>query len=234
MNAATEALRADAGGRLHRASAAATAFHETAFFRDHEVFDALREAALPRLIAANTTTRRLRVWCAGGATGQEAYSVAMLLRESFAEQLADWDVKIVATDLAGEAVAYAKRGRYRRAEVNRGLPARMLVRYFARHDEEWEIAPELRTLCEFREADVCAPQVGGEMFDLVLLRNVLLFLSTQDLAAAFAGIHRQIAPHGLLALGQAEQAEDSTDLFEAEYVQGSCFYRPARESLRQT
>ena len=226
MTMAIGDLLADTGTRLHRRSADATALHETGFFHDREMFNGLRETVLPRLIALNSATRRLRVWCAGCATGQEAYSVGMLLREYFAEQLAEWDVKIVGTDSAEDAVAYARHGRYRRAEVNRGLPAKMLVKYFAREDEEWEIAPELRAMCEFREDDVCVPQAGGQAFDLVLMRNVLLFLSPQERSSAFAGVYRQMAPHGVLALGQAEQAEDSTELFEAEYMQGCCFYRP--------
>ena len=156
--------------------------------------------------------------------------MAMLLCEEFAEELADWDVKIVAKDVAAEAVEYARNGRYRRAEVNRGLPVRFLVKYFVRDDEEWEVSPELRARCEFREADVCAPSAGEERFDLALMRNVLLFLPAQERAAAFAGVHRQMAPNGVLALGQAEQAEDSTDLFEPEYVQGCSFYRPVVKS----
>ncbi len=221
------ALCEDGGGRLHCASTEATALHETAFFRDREVFEALQHTVLPRLIAARREERRLRIWCAGCATGQEAYSVAMLLREHFAEQLADWDVKVVGTDSADETVEYARRGRYRRAEVNRGLPARMLVKYFTRDDEEWEVAPELRVLCDFGEADVCERPDGAAIYDLVLMRNVLLFLSAPERAAAFANLSHRVAPHGVLVLGQAEQAEDSTDLFESEYVQGCCLYRPA-------
>jgi chemotaxis protein methyltransferase CheR len=189
------------------------------------MFDALRDLVLPRIIAANAQTRRLRVLCAGAATGQEAYSVAMLLHQHFAAQLAGWDMKIVATDRVAGAVEYARRGRYRRAEVNRGLPARLLVRYFTRDEEEWEVAAELRALCEFREEDVCLPPPNGQPVDLVLMRNVLLFLSAQERAAAFAAMHCQMAPHAALALGQAEQAEDSTDLFEPDLVQGYCFYR---------
>jgi len=191
------------------------------------MFEALREVVLPRLIAERTDQRRLRIWCAGVATGQEAFSVAMLLREHFAAALNGWDVAIVGTDFTGEALEYARRGRYRRAEVNRGLPARMLVRYFVRDEDEWVIAPELPSMCEFHEADVCVPITGQEPFDLVMLRNVLLFLPTQERAAALSAVHHLMAPHSLLALGQAEQAEDSTDLFEAEYVQGCCFYRAA-------
>lgn len=214
-------------GRVSGAAAGATALQETGFFRDREVFDALRSKVLPRIIEANRTARSLHVWCAGCASGQEAYSIAMLLREHFDEGLASWDIKIVGTDLAREAIEHASRGRYRRAEVNRGLPARMLVKYFAREGEDWVTVPELRAMCAFREADVCAPDVNAQEIDLVLMRNVLLFLPEQDRAAAFASVHHRLAAHGVLVLGQAEQAEDSTELFEVEYVHGCCFYRKA-------
>ncbi len=223
-------LHSDAGDRGRGAPVGATALHETGFFRDREVFDALLESALKRLIEANGATRRLRVWCAACSTGQEAYSVAMLLREYLADELAEWGIRIVATDIADDAVGYARRGRYRRAEVNRGLPARLLVRYFVRDGEEWEVVPELRAMCEFRQADVCHPTAATDQFDLVLMRNVLLFLPEQDRAAAFEAAHRRMARHGVLVLGQAEQAEDSTDLFEPEYVSGCCFYRKAGKS----
>jgi chemotaxis protein methyltransferase CheR len=223
-------LHSDAGGRVPGSAVGSTALHETGFFRDRDVFDALRESALPRLIEANGATRRLRVWCAACSTGQEAYSVAMLLREHFAEQVAGWDVRIVATDIADDAVEYARRGRYRRAEVNRGLAARLLVKYFVRDGEEWVVVPELRAMCEFREADVCHPNADTERFDLVLMRNVLLFLPEPDRAAAFELANRRMARHGVLVLGQAEQAEDSTELFEAEYLAGCCFYRKAMKS----
>ncbi len=212
----------------HRASAEAMSLQETGFFRDREMFEALRQTVLPRTIEANAPERRLRILCAACSTGQEAYSIAMMLQEHFVERLAGWDVKIVATDVAGDAVEYARCGRYRRGEVNRGLPARMLVRYFTREDEEWAVAPVLRALCEFREADVCVPLTDAGTFDLVLMRNVLLLqIRRRGIARRrLRNVHRQMAPNGVLALGQAEQAEDSTDLFEAEYVQGCCFYRP--------
>ena len=220
-------LHSDVGDRGRGAAVGATALHETGFFRDREVFDALRESALPRLMEANGATRRLHVWCAACSTGQEAYSVAMLLRERFGDEMAEWEIKIVATDISEDAVEYARRGRYRRAEVNRGLPARMLVRYFVRDGEEWGIVPEVRAMCQFRRADVCHPNADTERFDLVLMRNVLLFLPEQERAAAFEVTHRRMARHGVLMLGQAEQAEDSTDLFEAEYMAECCFYRKA-------
>jgi len=138
----------------------------------------------------------------------------MLIREHFAE-LASWDVKIVGTDISRQVIEYAQRGRYRRMEVNRGLPARMLLKYLVRDGDEWEVTPELRPMCEFQYANLCAPLPRLPVFDLVLLRNVLLYFPQQDRSCVFSDAYRQIGAGGYLMLGAAEQAEDSTNLFQA-------------------
>ncbi len=219
-------LRVDRTPQLHRAVAEAMTINETSFFRDVKPFDLLREKILPELIARNSATRRLRIWSAANSTGQEAYSIAMLIAESF-PQLAAWDVKIVGTDISAQVIEYARRGRYRRMEVNRGLPARMLVKYLVRHDDEWEIAPALRSMCDFRYANLCAPLPELPVFDLVLLRNVLLYFPQQDRSCVFIDVHRQMAPGGYLLLGSAEQAEDSTNLFQVQFANDCYFYRPS-------
>jgi chemotaxis protein methyltransferase CheR len=222
----TEQLR-DAVPRLQSAVAEAMTLHETSFFRDRKAFAVLRETILPRLIEANSVTRKLRIWSAAASTGQEAYSVAMLLCEDFPE-LADWDVRIIGTDISREVIEQATRGRYRRQEVNRGLPARTLVKYLERDEDEWQIAPKLMSTCEFLQADLTAPLPKLPLFDLVLLRNVLFHIPEQDRATVFRGVHQHMSPVGYLTLGASVQAEDSTDLFRAEFVQGCYFYRPAR------
>jgi chemotaxis protein methyltransferase CheR len=208
-------LRLDQSPQLHRAVAEAMTINETSFFRDRAVFNVLRESILPRLIEANSAEKRLRIWSAAASTGQEAYSVAMLLCEHF-PHLASWDVKIVGTDVARPVIDYARRGRYRRLEVNRGLPARMLVKYFERDGEEWEVAPRLRGMCEFQYANLCGP-----------LRNVLLYFTSADRNSVLRSAHRQMARNGYLVLGAAEQAEDSTTLFQTEFSGECYFYRPA-------
>jgi chemotaxis protein methyltransferase CheR len=218
-------LRTDQEPHLQRAVAEATTINETSFFRDAKMFDALREIVFPRLIETNSATRKLRVWSAAGSTGQEAYSMAMLICEHFAGLL-DWDVKIVGTDISREVIEYAQLGRYRRMEVNRGLPARMLVKYLARDGEEWEIVPRLRSMCEFQCANLCEPMPLLPVFDLVMLRNVLLYFTQPDRSAVFQSVHRHMAPGGYLVLGASEQAEDSTKLFQAEFAKECCFYRP--------
>jgi chemotaxis protein methyltransferase CheR len=222
-------LRIDQAPHLQRTVAEALAIHETGFFRDGKIFDVLRETILPRLIEANSTTRRLRIWSAACSTGQEAYSVGMLLCEHF-PALADWDVKIMGTDIASQVVEYAGRGRYRRIEVNRGLPARMLVKYLTRDGEEWQMAPRLKSMCAFQCANLCGPLPALPVFDLVLLRNVLLYFSEQDRSNVFGSVHRQMLPSGYLVLGVSEQAEDSTKLFQAEFAQACCYYRPRNEA----
>jgi chemotaxis protein methyltransferase CheR len=218
-------LRVEEPQQLHRAVAEAMTINETSFFRDIKPFDALRTHVIPRLIEANRMQRRLRIWSAACSTGQEAYSVAMMLLEDFPE-LARWDVKIIGTDISRRVVDYASRGRYRRIEVNRGLRARLLVKYFERDGEEWEISPKIREMCDFQVANLCAPLPKMPVFDLVLLRNVLLYFPQQDRSLLFSDVYRQISRNGYLILGNAEQAEDSTNLFQPEFGPDWFFYRP--------
>ena len=222
----SDILRIDRKTRLHRADEEASSILETSFFRDFGTFEMLRQTVLPALIASRRSERRLRIWSAGCSTGQEAYSLAMLLRDSFPE-LAEWDVRIVGTDVSQQAVEIARLGRYRRNEVNRGLPVRMLMRHMVEDAEVWEMSHELRRMCEFATADLCLSLAEVPVFDLILLRNVLLYLPQQHREGVFARLQGQVAADGYLVLGKAEQAEDSTDLFSAEIATGGYVYRPA-------
>ena len=219
-------LRMDEPAQLHRAVAEAMTINETSFFRDVKPFVALRTQVLPWLMEKNAAERRLRIWSAASSTGQEAYSLAMLIAEDFPE-LSRWDIRIIGTDISRDVVNYARRGRYRRIEVNRGLRARLLVKYFTREDEEWEISPKIRAMCEFQVANLCAPLPPLPVFDIVLLRNVLLYFPLQDRSLVFSDVYRQMSPHGFLLLGNAEQAEDSTNLFQAEFGTDWYLYRPS-------
>jgi chemotaxis protein methyltransferase CheR len=220
-------LRVDRPAHLYRAVAEAMTINETSFFRDVKPFDALRLSVLPRLIEQKQRERKLRIWSAASSTGQEAYSVAMLLVEYFPE-LVSWDVKIIGTDISRSVVEYANRGRYRRMEVNRGLRARFLMKYFERDGDEWDVCAKVRQLCEFRLANLCAPLPPLPQFDLVMLRNVLLYFPQQDRTCVFSDVYRQMQGQGYLVLGNAEQAEDSTNLFEAEFGNECYFYRPVK------
>ena len=218
-------LRTDQAPHLQRAVAEAMTVNETCFFRDSMMFDVLRERILPRLIETNSATRTLRIWSAAASTGQEAYSVAMLLCEHF-PALAGWDVKIVGTDVSRQVIEVAQRGRYRRMEVNRGLPVRMLVKYLVRDGEEWEVTPEISSMCIFQCANLFGPLPMLPVFDLVLLRNVLLYFTEADSSTVFRGVRHQMTRDGYLVLGASEQAEDSTNLFKADFAKDCYFYRP--------
>ncbi len=222
-------LKTGRPAHLHRAVAEAMTINETSFFRDITMFEMLRQVIFPQLIEERTQTRRLRIWSAASSTGQEAYSIAMSIAEYFPD-LAQWDVKIIGTDISRHVVDCAQKGRYRRLEVNRGLPARMLLKYLTREGEEWEVVSRIRSMCEFRYANLCAPMPQLPVFDLVMLRNVLLYFSQHDRKVLFKEIHHKTAPGGYLVLGNAEQAEDSTNLFEVEFAANCYFYRPANGS----
>jgi chemotaxis protein methyltransferase CheR len=166
----------------------------------------------------------LRVWSAACSTGQEAYSLAMLLCEL--PELHGWDVKVVATDSSRAAVEYAQRGRYSRAEVARGLSTSMLEQYTVRDGEDWMVCERVRSMCSFECGGVENDVLGMESFDLVLLRNVLLYFSDDERTQVFEEVWRRTVRGGCLMLGLAEQAEESTRRFDAEMVEGSLFYRP--------
>ena len=222
------ALRLRKDTALERAIAEAMTINETSFFRDSRPFDLLRTDLLPRLIEARRNTRSLRFWSAACSTGQEAYSLAMLVRESF-PQLNAWSVRIEGTDICSEVVERAKAARYRRIEMNRGLPARLLVRYFDHLGEDWVVKEDLRKMCNFRLANLCGPGLpfnrSDDRFDAIFLRNVMLYFSQETRRVLMAGIHRVLAPDGVLFLGSSEQPADPS-IWTPVLAGGTCYFRP--------
>jgi len=210
---------------LERAIAEAMTINETSFFRDGRPFELLRTDLLPTLIESRRPTRTLRVWSAACSTGQEAYSIAMLMREHF-PTLSAWNVRIEGTDISSEVVERAQRATYHRIEMNRGLPARNLVRYFVRNGEDWVAKEEIRQLCNFRQANLGQmPLPFYERFDIVFLRNVMLYFSQETRRTLLTGIHRLLAPDGILFLGSAEQPADPS-IWTSVLAGGTCHFRP--------
>jgi chemotaxis protein methyltransferase CheR len=217
---------------LERSIAEAMTINETSFFRDSRPFELLRTELLPRLIEARRAAHSLRVWSAACSTGQESYSLAMLLLEHFPE-LRSWDVRIDGTDICAQVVERAQAGTYSRIEMNRGLPARMLVRYFDREGEDWTVKPELKTLCSFRQASLSGPMLpfnrASDRFDVIFLRNVMLYFSASTRRTLLAGVHRLLAPDGFLILGSSEQPADGST-WEQVVAGGTCYLRPIQNS----
>jgi chemotaxis protein methyltransferase CheR len=178
--------------------------HETSFFRDMNPFDALRDLGLPALMDARRRDRSLRVWCAACSTGQEPYSLAMLLREHHPELLA-WDVSILATDVSTHAVAYARDGSYGEAEMRRGLPESFRQAWFRPVDGgRWRIDDRIRRMVTFRVANLLDDPSELGPFDLILMRNVLIYFDETTRARILREVRRVLNPGGLLLLGGSE------------------------------
>ena len=197
--------------------------NETSFFRDVHPFEALRDDVLPAALAANGG-RRLRLWSAAASTGQEAYSLAMLLAEHFAHVT---DAQILATDLSRDVLARAAAGRFTQLEVNRGLPAAMLIRWFERSGAEYHVKEELRRRVDFRQLNLSRPWPALPQMDIVLLRNVLIYFDAPAKRAVLTQVSRVLAPGGVLFLGGAETTYGLDDGWERVQVGRTSFYRPA-------
>jgi chemotaxis protein methyltransferase CheR len=222
-------LRTRKDAALERTVAETMLTRETSFFRDGRPFDLLRADLLPRLIEQRRAARALRFWSAACSTGQEAYSLAILLRKDF-PSLADWNIRIEGTDLSAEAVARARIGRYHRIEINRGLPARLVTRYFDHEGEEFAVKPQLSALCSFRPANLCAsPLPFHEPFDIIFLRNVMLYFAQGTRRTLLTHIHRLLAPDGFLFLGSSEQPADPS-LWTPVLAGGTCYFTPRERS----
>jgi chemotaxis protein methyltransferase CheR len=213
---------------LERSIADAMTINETSFFRDTRPFELLRTELLPELIEARKRTQRLRFWSAACSTGQESYSLGMLMAEHF-PMLAQWDIRIEGTDIAAEVVARAQAGVYDRIEINRGLPARHVVRYFDHQGEDWVVKPVIKRMCNFRQANLCGPQLPfnrmGDRFDVIFLRNVMLYFSQETRKTLLAGVHRLLGPDGVLFLGSSEQPADAS-IWRSVLAGGTCHFRP--------
>lgn len=197
-------LRAEVkiNGLHHRAIDALTT-NETLFFRDFHPFEALRRSILPAVLEQRASSRRLAIWSAACSTGQEPYSLAMLLLEHF-PQLAGWTVSILATDLSPTVLQRAREGTYSQLEVNRGLPASYLVKYFTKREEKWGIKDEVKKMVEFRPMNLIQPWPVMPPFDLVLIRNVMIYFDVVTKQTILRKIRNCLLPHGYLFLGTAE------------------------------
>ena len=201
-------------GALHRAVIESLLVAETSFFRDVHPFDALRERILPELIARRASQRTLHLWCAACSSGQEPYSLAILLREHF-PQLADWNVRLIASDVSHGILRRARDGAYTALEVNRGLPASLLVRWFEKTGERWRVRDEIRDMIEFRELNLAAPWPSLPLMDLVLLRNALLYFDDPLRRAVYQRVAKTLATDGVLLLGAGESPQGLAPDFTA-------------------
>lgn len=221
--AVIDRLRAAPGGPLQRKVIEAMTTTETLFFRDGKPYDALRNAIIPELMRARGAERRLQIWSCACSSGQEPYSVAMMLREHF-PALAGWDVKLIATDISTEMLARSRAGRYSQLEVNRGMPHAMLGKYFEKSGGDWLVRPDIRKMIEFRELNLAEAWTMPPV-DLILLRNVLIYFDVETKRQILGKIRKSLRPGGYLLLGTAETTNNLDDGFELIRSDGTSYYR---------
>jgi len=187
--------------------------NESFFFRDKVPFEHFRNTIIPGLLAARAAQRRIRIWCAAASTGQEPYSLAMSLKEISA-QLSGWRIDIIASDLSTEVLEKAKAGIYSQFEVQRGLPIQLLIKYFTQVGESWQIAPEIRSMVQFRSLNLLGDFAALGMFDLVFCRNVLIYFDQETKVDILDRLSRSVERDGYLVLGAAETVVGLTDSFK--------------------
>ncbi|WP_343993747.1 protein-glutamate O-methyltransferase CheR [Nocardioides dubius] len=207
----------------------ALTINETSWFRDNTPYQAFTDVILPELLKARAATRQISIWSAACSSGQEAYSLAMLLDQHLP---GGWTARITATDVSTEMVARVTAGRYSQVEMNRGLPATQLIKHFTRVGAQWEISPRLRDMVQARTMNLAAPFPPLPRFDLVLLRNVLIYFDLDTKRDILRRVHAVTAPDGYLMLGTAETGLEAEQHWGRESVGRMQLLRPAPSATR--
>jgi len=214
-------LRANGNTEAGRQITEAMTTNETYFFRDPTHYEAIRTILLPRLREERRDTKKLRFWSSAASTGQEAYSLAMVLIE---EGFADWNVQILGTDFSTQVLERARSGDYRQLEVNRGLRAALLVKHFRRSGVDWQLNDPVRRMVHFETIDLRASMCGLGPFDLVFCRNVTIYFDPPTKKKVLKEIHRTLFRGGWLFLGGAETVFGIEEWFDRETVAGATVY----------
>jgi len=223
ISALVQELRRSSHGPLAQKVIDAMTTNETSFFRDAAPYQHLRKSVLPSLIEARRNERALSIWCAAASSGQEPYSMLMMMREEF-PQLANWNLRFLATDISQEMLQRCRAGAYSQLEVNRGLPAPLLVKYFTKRGIDWQIDERLRSAIEWREFNLAGRAwTGLPSFDLIMLRNVMIYFDLQTKRSILANMRKVLRPDGYLFLGTAETTLNIDERFQSEQAQSSCY-----------
>jgi chemotaxis protein methyltransferase CheR len=220
-------LRAAPCGPLQRKVIEAMATTETLFFRDGKPYEALRNTILPELRRLRAAERTLQIWSCACSSGQEPYSIGMVLREHFPD-LGGWNLRLLATDISSEMLTRSRTGRYSQLEVNRGVPQPLLAKYFDKVGPDWQIRSELRRMVEFRELNLAGPWAAMPPVDLIMLRNVLIYFDVETKRQILGKMRKLLRPDGFLILGTAETTTNLEDRFELVRSDGTAYYRLRR------
>jgi chemotaxis protein methyltransferase CheR len=212
MNQLADRVRRPGADKLARDIVEAMTTNESFFFRDDKPFQHFKAQALPRLLAARPPGSTIRVWSAASSSGQEAYSLAMIIAEARA-LLGDRRIEIVGTDIARDQLARAREGVYSQFEVQRGLPVQMLMKHFKKEESNWRISDAIRAMVQFKEFNLLQDPRSLGKFDIVFCRNVLIYFDQPTKSKVLATIAGAMPPDGLLYLGGAETVLGITNRF---------------------
>jgi chemotaxis protein methyltransferase CheR len=219
------ALRANPNGKLREQVVDAMTTNETLWFRDAHPFASLEESIIPQLMEARKATRTLDIWCAAASTGQEPYTIAMVMKERF-PQLAGWRVRILGTDISPSALQRARTGRYTQMEMGRGMPAKYMVKYFTRQGVDWQISEDIRRMVDYKLFNLAGAWPPMGPFDLVFIRNVLIYFNQQTKADIVNRAEKNLRRDGTLFLGSTESLLNiQTNLDRVQHGKTTC-YRP--------
>ena len=209
---------------LHWYVVEAMTTNETSFFRDLYPFELLKKHVLPELVKRRAPTRQLNIWCAAASSGQEPYTIAMLLRENFPELLS-WKVTFIASDISKEMLDRCREGCFSQLEVNRGLPAPLLVRYFLKIGTQWQIKDEVRRMVDFRRINLAQSWPFLPAIDVIFMRNVLIYFDAETKRAILARVRKTLKPDGYLFLGGTETTLNLDDSFERVQIGKAAYYQ---------
>lgn len=218
-------LRAQPNGAIRDEVVEAMTTNETSFFRDIHPFKALSDQILPELIQRRGHERSIDIWCAACSSGQEPYTVAMLVQELLAAE-PGWRVRLLATDIDKKMLARTAEGVYNQFEINRGLPAPMLVKYFARQGMNYQADARLRGMIETRFLNLSEPLVAMPAMDIVFLRNVLIYFDVETKRKILGQVKKVLRPDGYLFLGGAETTMNVDEGWERQTFGRAAVYRP--------
>jgi len=218
-------MRGQPADGLCRSVVEAMITNETSFFRDYHPFELLKKSVLPELIKRRASIRQISIWCAAASSGQEPYTILMTLREYFPE-LASWTITFIASDISNEMLNRCRGGCYSQLEVDRGLPAPLLVKYFQKVGTEWRIRDELRAAIDFRPINLAQPWPAMAPMDIVFMRNVLIYFNAETKKAIFAKVKNILKHDGYLFLGGAETTMGIDNAFKRVMFDKGFYYQP--------
>lgn len=219
------AMRARPGQGLHQRVIDAMTTNETLFFRDLHPFEALKKTILPELLVKRAAEKQLNIWCMASSSGQEPYSIAMLLREAFPLVVSNWKVFLLASDISDEMLEKTRQGRYTQFEVNRGLPVAYLAKYFEKKSPDWHLKEAVRKMVTVQKINLIHTWPALPRMDLIFLRNVLIYFDVATKRNILAQVKKSLKPDGYLFLGGSESTIGVDDSFERLSAEKAFYHR---------